>query len=118
MTIDALQTIEGLDTKTGLTNCMDDEQLFNDVLAMFIVQLEQDIPVIRQLFNLGDWIGFGKACHSIKGAAASVGAFKVQEQSAILEKAGKEQDETTIKSIYDNYILLLETTKSAIKESL
>ncbi|GAA0299773.1 Hpt domain-containing protein [Psychrosphaera haliotis] len=118
MTIAALQSIDGLDLKTGLTNCMDDEQLYKDVISMFVIQLDQDIPMVRQFYNTQDWIGLGKACHGIKGAAASVGAHKVQDASAELEKAGKENNGDVINSQFEQYIVLLESFKAQISAAI
>lgn len=118
MTIEALQLVSGLDYKTGLTNCMEDEQLYKDVISMFIVQLEQDIPMVRQFYNTEDWIGLGKACHGIKGAAASVGATEVQDASATLEKAGKEGNADVIQSEFEQYIVLLESFKDSISNAI
>ncbi|MDA8622018.1 Hpt domain-containing protein [Psychrosphaera sp.] len=118
MIIEALQLVDGLDCKTGLTNCMEDEQLYKDVIAMFVLQLEQDIPMVRQFYNTEDWIGLGKACHGIKGAAASVGATKVQQMSATLESAGKDGNSELIRAEFDHYIVLLETFKDSISKAI
>lgn len=114
MAFEALAQIEGLDVQTGKNNCMDDEALYVSVIGMYKEQLEQDLPKLKELFDAKDWINFGRACHGIKGASASVGAVDIQQSSAELEQAGKTEDGATIEANINAYLEQLQAMVTAL----
>jgi HPt (histidine-containing phosphotransfer) domain-containing protein len=107
MSFDKLQQIDGLDTAQGLVNCMDDESLYCSIVGMYVDQLKQNIPTLTSQFESQDWVEYGRTCHSIKGASASVGAVKIQEKSASLEQAGKNEQINVISAEHEKFIALL-----------
>lgn len=110
MSVASLAKLDGLDVTQGLRNCMDDESLYLSIVEMFITQLKQNLGELQQQFESNEWIGYGKTCHSIKGASASVGATAIQSFSSELEAAGKLEDDETITTQHINFIELLKKT--------
>ena len=92
MALDYFRQINGLDVDQGLKNCMDDADLYASILEMYVNQLNDNIPELENLYNSQDWSAYGKTCHAIKGASASVGAVNIQSCAAGLETAGKDMN--------------------------
>lgn len=118
MAVEKLKLIEGMDVESGIRNCMDDEDLYMSIVDMFVAQLQSDLTSLQSQFEQQDWVAYGKTCHGIKGAAASVGASAVQNDSAILEAAGKNSDEAEIVKSHQSYKELLETTVAKMSEAI
>ncbi|MDO6721155.1 Hpt domain-containing protein [Psychrosphaera sp. 1_MG-2023] len=115
MAIDGISQIDGFDTGLGIKNCMDDESLYLSIVGMYVTQLKQNVIDLQAQFDLSDWESYGKTCHSIKGASASVGAVKIQQESSVLEAAGKNSDELTISDLHNEFLQLLSTTYEALE---
>jgi len=118
MSIAALAGISGIDTTQGLTNCMDDEDLYTSVVGMFVDQLIDNVTQLNLAYEDQDWDNIGKIAHSIKGAAASVGAFEIQQSSATIEHASKQNDIDVITDNFASFITLISTTSAALKQNL
>jgi HPt (histidine-containing phosphotransfer) domain-containing protein len=118
MSIEALSSINGMDTKQGLNNCMDDEDLYKSIIGMFVEQLISDIPKLTQEYEVENWIEIGKIAHSIKGASASVGAFEAQKAAAGIEHAVKNNNISTITENFQAFISLISSTSEALKQNL
>ena len=114
MSLDNFRQIDGLDVDQGLKNCMDDADLYRSVLEMYVTQIQTNLPELDGLFNAQDWSGYGKTCHAIKGASASVGALKVMDFSALLEAAGKTENDAEIKQRHQDFSQLLQATLEAL----
>jgi len=63
-----------------------DLDLEREVLGMFIDQSKLYLERLQSPQNAKDW---GEAAHSLKGSASGVGAFKIAERAAQLEKAAE-----------------------------
>jgi HPt (histidine-containing phosphotransfer) domain-containing protein len=118
MSLEALKSIDGLDINAGLNNCMDDEELYLQVVEMFVQQIDDDIANIKQLHANSDFIGLGKACHGVKGAAASIGAVKVQNLASELEVSGKNEDSASIGQNYKDFVDTLLACQAELKQAL
>jgi len=118
MSLEALAKISGIDTKQGLTNCMDDEDLYKSIVGMFVDQLIENIPQLTQEYDAQNWIEIGKIAHSIKGASASVGAFDIQQSAAEIERAVKQDETSVITDNFQSFISLISSTSAALKQNL
>lgn len=115
MGVDKVSQVDGIDVALGVKNCMDDENLYLSIVEMFVTQLKQNVVELQQQFDAADWSTYGKTCHAIKGAAASVGAVKIQQNSATLEAAGKAGNGGDIQSAHAQYLELLTSTFQALE---
>jgi putative two-component system response regulator len=91
--IEQLKSIEGLDTKTGLTNTGNLEETYFEVLRTLCTDFDQQIASLRETIEKKDWQGFSILIHGVKGALAVIGAEKLRERSYNLELASKNGDE-------------------------
>ena len=110
MALDRIRQLHGLDVEQGLKNCMDDESLYLSIIEMYINQLQENLPELEELFNTSDWAAYGRTCHAIKGASASVGACQIQEFSARMEAAGKSSDAHLLTEQHASFTQLLQST--------
>ena len=118
MSIESLKNIAGINVQQGLTNCMDDEELYLSIADMYVEQINEYLPQLAQLFSDQSWVEYGHIAHSIKGASASFGTEIIQSKSAELEQAGKQQDSALIVNEHENYIELLTKTLEQIQNNL
>lgn len=118
MAIDAFNQVKGLDLAQGISNCMDEEELFLSVVSMYIEQVIEYQPDLLNHFQQQNWEEYGKLAHSIKGASASVGLFDIQAQSATLEQAAKQQEFQIIQEQHQGYMAILESTLAQLKACL
>ena len=118
MSIESLKQIAGINVAQGLTNCMDDEELYMSIAAMYVEQVNEYLPQLAENHTNQNWTEYGHIAHSIKGASASVGTEIVQAKSADLEHAAKQEDFDLIKNEHENYIALLNSTLEQIQNCL
>lgn len=118
MSVESLKAIEGINVEQGLVNCMDDEGLYLSIIGMYVEQINEYLPILTTHYDNKAWDEYGKLAHSVKGASASVGTFVVQELSAELEQAGKQDDANVITSKHDQYVNLLNSTLEQLQGCL
>jgi len=79
--------IEGLDLDTALDNLDGDQQLYLEILRIFIqTQANTAIDIENALKN-GDLALARRQAHTIKGSAGNIGATRLLELSIVLEQA-------------------------------
>lgn len=113
-----LQQIDGINASQGLTNCMDDEELYLSIITMYVEQVEEYLPQLIKAVSDNNLTDYGNLAHSIKGASASVGAETVQQLAAQLEQAGKQQNTSEIEQHHEQFMALLNSTCQNIKGAL
>jgi CheY-like chemotaxis protein len=88
-----------------LDRVMDDAELARDVLEAFLVDIPRQIHLLKNCVQAGDLNGCGRRAHSIKGAAANIGAERLRATAFELENLSKAGDATTLQPL----VVLLET---------
>ncbi|MCL2669497.1 MAG: response regulator [Syntrophaceae bacterium] len=83
----ALPVIEGLDTARGLKQLMGKEALYLKVLREYTDNQAETPALIRASLETGDNGTAARLAHTTKGLSGSIGAPRLQELAAILEKA-------------------------------
>jgi len=73
-----------------LERLMGDEELARTILHAFILDMPLQIEALQGYLDAGDTIGAMRQTHTIKGAAANLGAEALQALAARLEQAIKE----------------------------
>jgi len=88
----ALEAIEGLDMKGGLSRVLNKRDLYERLLRQFTTGPEsQTIDTVRTQLAEGDPKAAERAAHSLKGVAGTLGAGELQQRAAGLEAAIKEE---------------------------
>ncbi|MDR1080574.1 MAG: Hpt domain-containing protein, partial [Deltaproteobacteria bacterium] len=93
----------GFDPEASLAQLAGDHELMEEVLEMYIQSTPALLDTLRGIdsANVAD---FAKTFHSLKGSSLNVGARKVGEMAASLEKAAKEGDSETVMATFADFI--------------
>ena len=89
MTHDGL-SIEGIDTEGALKRLGNKRERYEALLRKFAEKQCGSVMAVRTALAAGDRMGADRELHSLKGAAASLGANAVAETAAECEHALKE----------------------------
>jgi two-component system sensor histidine kinase/response regulator len=82
-----LPDIPGLDTRLGLKRVMGNKTFYLDMLKKHIDNQKQVSAQIRLSLDSGDYVTAERLAHTVKGVSGNIGASKLQELAAALEKA-------------------------------
>ena len=84
------QKMMWLNADMGIKYCGDSEEVYREVLQEFCDGIEEERGAIDEVFQAEDWKGYTIRVHGLKSSALSVGARKLSDEAASLEKAGNE----------------------------
>ncbi len=104
-----------LDTEHLGKFTLGDEKLEREILDMFIEQAALHMSRLRTPESTKDWF---EAAHSLKGCARGIGAFRVGERAAQLEKIAEPLQDSVRCAILTLLQADLEQTKTAIQRHL
>ena len=82
-----------LDTDWALARLGIDKLLFDPILTLSLEELRRRLNLAEQALDGRDMAGLTLHAHTIKSAAATIGAARCQELAAALEQAGNARDE-------------------------
>lgn len=91
-----LEKLEGIDIRTGLLYCMNDEDFYVEMLGEY---LESDLMLdLEQVFSDEDWGDYRTLVHALKSTSLTIGAVHLSGQAKELETAAKNGDADYIRS--------------------
>ncbi len=93
-----------LDVKYAIS-ILTSEDLFWKVLKVFYHSIAKKVKLIGELVSEGDWTNYTIEVHGLKNAARQIGALKLSERAAAMEKSGNARD---IAAIQENTKEMLE----------
>ena len=104
-----LEKLEGIDIRTGLLYCMNDEDFYVEMLGEY---LESDLMLdLEQVFSDEDWGNYRTLVHALKSTSLTIGAVHLSGQAKELETAAKNGDADYIRShhkaVLEEYIELI-----------
>lgn len=97
-----------IDHDTGISYCLNSEDLYKQILASFCKQAKKYLPQLANCYEEHDWKQYAIITHGIKGNALNIGAANFSKLSLQHELAGKSADEAFITAEYERYIRVLE----------
>ena len=83
--------VTGIDLQKGLDNCGGPELLL-DVLRDFYLSIDDKAEKIQQYKDDGDLKNYTIFVHGLKSSARTIGAMKLSDLAAMLERAGNENN--------------------------
>lgn len=83
---------EGFDRDALLERVMGDEEVLRDVVQTFVEDAQREISLLEEAIAKGDLSLARRQAHSLKGAAANVGALTLQDVAFQAEQAGEACD--------------------------
>ena len=79
-----------LDTKQGMSVCMEDEDFYLKILKVYLK--DEMVDTLQQDYEAGDWAQYQIHAHGLKNVSANIGAMELSEQFKGLEYAIKNHD--------------------------
>lgn len=111
-----LEQLEGLDVKTGLTYCMNEEDFYIEMLQEF---LQADKASQLKHFLAGeDWDNYRTTVHALKSTSLTIGAAHLSGEAKALEMAAKEGNMDYIRSHHDGVMDEYKELTDHLKEIL
>jgi len=104
-----------IDKATGLSYCMDMEDLYEDMLVAFCEQSEEYMPQLEESFQKRNWANYAIITHGLKGNALNIGAVNFSNLSLEHEMAGKQQNVEFIETEYPKYMAALKALVAKIR---
>ena len=102
----------GIDYKTGLSYCQNDETLYRSLLGEFVQSSESKLKDLSIYYEEKDWKNYAIIVHSLKSTSKMIGADKLSEIASRLETAANEENE---KGIMAEHSLMIDKYKETIK---
>lgn len=104
---------ENLDTELGLTYVGDEEEIYREVLQIYVDTAPEKLALIKQLLQEEDWRNYIIEVHALKSTSLNIGASVLSARAKELEFAGKEEN---YQLIYDNTDEVLELYSEVVEE--
>ena len=106
-----------LDTKLGMTYCMDDEDFYVEMIETYLNSDKRQ--VIAEAFDTENWKDYETFVHGLKSTSMNIGAVTLSGHAKALEFAAKDGNIDYIRenhrNVFDEYCGLLEKLQSTLK---
>ena len=107
----------GFDISSAMIYCQNDISLYRVMLTEFKNDYQTKRGNLQMFKEKKAWNDYMILIHSLKSSSKMIGAQSLSEKAALLEKASKENDETTIELEHDNTMEMYDKVVSAIASS-
>ena len=111
-----LEQLEGLDVKTGLTYCMNEEDFYIEMLQEFL-QADK-ASQLKHFLAEEDWDNYRTTVHALKSTSLTIGAAHLFGEAKALEMAAKEGNMDYIRSHHDGVMDEYKELTDHLKEIL
>ena len=114
--MEQLEQLDGLDVKTGLIYCMNEEDFYIDILQEFMNA--DKASQLKQFLEEEDWDNYRTTVHALKSTSLTIGAAHLSGEAKALEMAAKEGDTDYIRSHHDAVLKEYKELTDRLKEIL
>ena len=111
-----LEQLEGLDVKTGLIYCMNEEDFYIEMLQEFL-QADK-ASQLKHFLAEEDWDNYRTTVHALKSTSLTIGAAHLSGEAKALETAAKEGNMDYIRSHHDGVMDEYKELTDHLKEIL
>ena len=111
-----LEQLEGLDVKTGLIYCMNEEDFYIEMLQEFL-QADK-ASKLKHFLAEEDWDNYRTTVHALKSTSLTIGAAHLSGEAKALEMAAKEGNMDYIRSHHDGVMDEYKELTDHLKEIL
>jgi CheY-like chemotaxis protein len=94
------ETVSVIDWSAGLAVAEGDEALLAELIQLFCADAPQRLRMLGQALAAGELASMAREAHTLKGAAAHIGARSLHRAAQDLEEAAKEQDLQATRTCY------------------
>ena len=95
---------------------MDDTALARTILAGFLEDCPKQIGALNERLEAGDAALVCRSAHTLKGAAATVGADRLRDVAMEIERAGKAGDLARVAGLVSRLEAELERVKTTVDQ--
>ena len=108
----------GIDTKTGMFNCQNDEELYRSLLREYARSADEKQQSMQAYYIEKDWKQYGILVHALKSSSRLIGAANLSKDAAELEKAADEERTDVIDRKHEQVMRQYLYTAEVLKKSL
>ena len=108
----------GIDTEHGLNFCQHDEDIYREILTEYVRDHGARVERLNRFYEEKAWDSYVIEAHSLKSTSKTIGAVKLSDMAAGLEKAAKEKDEALIINDHWKTVELYEKTAKVIASGM
>jgi len=109
------QAAQVWDREEMLERLMGDVELADEIIRMFLADMPQEIDVLRNNLEAGDFVGISHQTHLIKGVAGNVGGKVMQALALKMEMAAKNRDSEVLKTSMGELTASFEALKQQLR---
>ncbi|MDZ8118717.1 Hpt domain-containing protein [Pontiella sp. NLcol2] len=113
-----LSRIEGLDFTEGLYLAAGNRELYAAILSAFLTNNSDVVERVREACAVDDIVTATRLVHSLKGAAGTIGAIRLQETSRAAERALSDGEERVAEAEIQDIERLIAPLLSQLREAL
>lgn len=110
-----------IDKESAMVYCCDSDEMYYDLLNMYVTQGEKNLDKLPVLYEQKDWENYRITVHSIKSTSLTIGAGILSEMAKKQEQAAKETDEDFIQKNWDKffsyYRMVIEQADKMLEEN-
>ncbi len=106
--------VGGVNTAIGLKYCMNDVDIYSEMLSEFASNADERVEKLEKGFNTLNLDSYRNAAHSLKSAARTIGAERLSDLAALLEDAAKNGNHDIVAMHHAELVALLQATVSGI----
>jgi len=90
-----------LDSSAGLLSTGGDPKLLNELVAIFLQTIPDQLAILETAIDSGDRTTAGREAHSLKGAAGALGATGIRELAVAIEAQAGHDDLEAVRPLID-----------------
>lgn len=105
-----------IDTARGMEFSMDDKEMYQDMVNMFVEQKADNVSAITGFFEKQDWENYKIRVHGLKSNARMVGAMQLGDLAEKCEHAARQGDTAFVQANTSELFALYEQTIEALKK--
>jgi len=110
-----LEMSELLDEKLGLQYCANAEEVYGEILKMYVETYEETRAEIQNTFAAEEWTQYATQVHGLKSSSLTIGASLLSEEAKKLELAAKDGSEEAMRQVRENTEGLMELYKQTVE---
>ncbi len=103
-----------IDTETGMMYCGDDEDIYNEILGLYVEKMAELTATLTKDLEGDDIPDYVVNVHGVKSNSRNIGATSLGDFAEVMEHAGKAGDKTFLK---ENHAKLLEMVDQVVAEA-
>jgi|GEM_PF-190346 len=107
-----------VDLESALDRVGGDRELLRDVLILFLQDLPLTLARLEDAYHGKKLEEIRRIAHTLKGAAGNIGADRLRDKAALLEKAAEKGNIQDVNRFFEELVAMAQRTEQLLKEFL